>query len=159
MQILKVRFRTNREFSDAYQLDLPAGGLFCPTTSPLRPGTRVICELSVPALPNKVLVRGVVRAWRPALPRLRVRAGATVEFDNDEREKRDFILDTLSGKRPPPRKRKHTRLPVEVPVHWRTAEEADAHTGGLSEISVGGALLRTDTQLPEGTDIIVEVTP
>ena len=57
----------------------------------------VICELTVPALPNKVLIRGTVRAWRPALPRLRVRAGATVEFASEESEKRDFIVETVKG--------------------------------------------------------------
>ncbi len=68
---LKVRFRTNREFFEAYQPGMGGGTLFCPTTTPLETGTPVICELSIPALPNKVLVRGLVRAWRPALPRLR----------------------------------------------------------------------------------------
>src|SRR4029453_923847 len=91
VQILKVRFRTNSEFAESYQAELSGGGLFCPTTTPLRAGTPVICELTVPALPNKVLIRGTVRAWRPALPRLRVRAGATVEFATEEAEKRDFI--------------------------------------------------------------------
>ena len=79
MQILKVRFRTNSEFEANYQGDLMSGGLFCPTTAPLDRGEPVIVELSAPALPNKVLIRGTVRSWRPALPRLRVRAGAVVE--------------------------------------------------------------------------------
>ena len=42
MQILKVRFRTNTEFAEAYQTGLGSGGLFCPTTTPLRVGTPVI---------------------------------------------------------------------------------------------------------------------
>jgi Tfp pilus assembly protein PilZ len=159
MQILKVRFRTNREFSENYQPDFTAGGLFCPTTSPLRPGSPVICELTVPALPNKVLVRGTVRSWRPALPRLRVRAGAVIEFLPDETDKRDFILQTLAGERPPPPKRRHTRLPVELPVRFRTADQPDFTPGGLSEISVGGALLRAPTQIPLGTEVILEVVP
>src|SRR5688500_14726669 len=116
MQILKVRFRTNAEFDENYQPELPNGGLFCPTTSPMEVGTPVIVELSAPALPNKVLIRGHVRAWRPALPRLRVRAGATVEFDADETDKRSFIVETISGEREPASRRRHTRLPVAVPV-------------------------------------------
>jgi len=35
-------------------------------------GEEVIVELSVPALPNKVMIRGKVQSWRPALPRLRM---------------------------------------------------------------------------------------
>lgn len=159
MQILKIRFRTNHEFLDSYQCDLEGGGLFCPTTTPLRAGTAVICELSVPALPNKVLIRGTVRTWRPALPRLRVRAGATVEFAPEEAEKRDFVVETVKGVRPPTPKRRHTRLPVELPVRWRTSQTADFRPGGLSEISVGGALLRAEEQLPIGAEVILEITP
>ena len=113
----------------------------------------------MPALPNKVLIRGVVRSWRPALPRLRVRAGAVVEFDADEAEKRRFILDTVTGARQPGPKRRHTRLPVELPVRWRTAGTADFADGGLSEISVGGALLHASSPLPLGSEVILEVTP
>ena len=70
----------------------------------------MIVELVCDGLPNKVLMRGTVVAWRPALPRLRVRAGATVEFAADEDEKRRFVLAALAGELKPP-KRKHTRIP------------------------------------------------
>src|SRR5215470_1907365 len=119
MQILKVRYRTNAEFLEAYQEELVGGGLFCPTTTRLDDGAEVICEITVPALPNKILVRGTVRAWRPAVPRMRVRAGAVVEFLPDEAEKKTFILDTIKGDRKPPARRRHTRLPVEIPVRYR----------------------------------------
>ena len=159
MQILKVRFRTNAEFEENYQSELPNGGLFCPTTSPLQVGAAVIVELSAPALPNKVLIRGEVRAWRPALPRLRVRAGATVEFADDEADKRAFIVETIAGDRGVSARRRHTRLPVAVPVRYRTVDSADFTEAELSEISVGGACLSTPTPLPLDTDVILEITP
>ena len=159
MQILKVRFRTNNEFEANYQSDLAGGGLFCPTTNPLDRGELVIVELSAPALPNKVLIRGTVRSWRPALPRLRVRAGAVVEFDTDEADKRDFVVETISGDRTPSSRRRHTRLPVAVPVRYRTNDSAELTDSFLSEISVGGAMLGTDSPLPIDTDVILEVTP
>jgi Tfp pilus assembly protein PilZ len=159
MQILKVRFRTNSEFEASYQQDLGGGGLFCPTTSRLESGDPVVIELAAPALPNKVLIRGTVRSWRPALPRLRVRAGAVVEFDPDEAEKRDFLVTTISGGQVAPSRRRHTRLPVAVEVRYRTNESADFQVSTLSEISVGGAMLGTATPLPMGTDVIIEVTP
>lgn len=159
MQILKVRFRTNSEFDDSYRPDLSRGGLFCPTTSPLDSGEAVIVELSAPALPNKVLIRGTVRSWRPALPRLRVRAGAIVEFDEEEADKRDFVVDTIAGEREPNSKRKHMRLPVQVGVRYRIGETADYAESQLSEISVGGAMLLTDEPLPLDTDVILAITP
>jgi Tfp pilus assembly protein PilZ len=159
MQILKARYRTNREFLDAYQPDLEGGGLFCPTTTPLSSGSEVICELTIPALPNKVLIRGTVKSWRPALPRLRVRAGAVVAFALDEVEKRNFVVETVRGLREPGPRRRHTRLPVELPVQWRVIGTADYAAGGLSEISVGGALLRAGALLPLETEVVIEVTP
>jgi Tfp pilus assembly protein PilZ len=159
MHILKVRFRTNSEFQEHLQDEFANGGLFCPTTQPLAVGSKVIIELSAPALPNKVLIRGTVRAWRPALPRLRVRAGATVEFDDDEVDKRDFIVETIAGERGPSARRRHTRLPVAVPVRYRVGDGPAYLEAELTEISVGGALLSTPQPLPIDTDVILELTP
>lgn len=158
MDILKVRFRTNEEFEDSYDAELANGGLFCPTTTPLDEDQSVIVELSVPALPNKVLIRGTVRSWRPALPRLRVRAGATVEFDGEEVSKRDFVLETVAGTRDPSPRRRHTRLPVSVPVRFRTTDDAGFSETELTEISVGGAMLH-DVTLAIDVDVILEITP
>lgn len=159
MEIIRVRFRSNGEFEENYQHDLALGGLFCPTTTKLETGQQVILELSAPALPNKVLVRATVKSWRPALPRLRVRAGAIVEFDVEETDKRDFLVETISGDREASFKRRHTRLPVEVPVRYRTTESADFLSTLLSEISIGGAMLHTSKPLPIDTEVILEVTP
>lgn len=159
MHIIKVRFRTNREFTEAYDdKELPGGGLFCPTTTPFQEGDSVIAEVSVPVLPNKILLRGKVRSWRPALPRLRVRAGAMIEINPEEAGKRDYILDMISGVNRSARKRKYTRLPVKVPVRWRRSDSTEFHDAALSEISVGGALLRGPGKVPLGTKVIIEVT-
>lgn len=159
MEIIRVRFRTNGEFEENYQSEFEQGGLFCPTTTKLERDQEVIVELSAPSLPNKVLIRGTVRSWRPALPRLRVRAGAVVEFNTDEAEKVRFMLETISGDRENSFKRRHTRLPVEVPVRYRTTDSADFLDSQLSEISIGGAMLHTEDPLPLDTDVILEVIP
>ncbi len=159
MLILTVRFRSNAEFEENYQEELPDGGLFCPTTSEVSANTEVVIELSVPALPNKVLIRGRVRSWRPALPRMRVRAGAIVEFLQEESEKHDFVVETVRGTRETPTKRKHGRLPVAIPVRYRTADSADMVDCQLREISAGGAMLATEKALPLDTDVILEIMP
>src|SRR5690349_19775917 len=140
MQILKARFHGRDDFMEAYQPDPPGGALFVATTTPLEADENVIVEVVCDGLPNKVLFRGTVLAWRPALPRLRVRAGATVAFAPEEDEKRRFILAALSGELHPPR-RKHMRLPVAVPVQFRLPGSADQLPGSLTEISMGGGLL------------------
>lgn len=160
MHIIKVRFRTKTEFLKHYDGELETGGLFCPTTTEYAPGEEVVVELNAEGLPNKVMIRGHVVWWRPALPRLRVRAGALVEFAADEAPKRDFILDVFSGGRSDARKRRHTRLPVFLPVKWRPSSSADLREAGISEVSVGGALLKTDEPLEMGEEVIIElVTP
>src|SRR5579859_3465938 len=159
MQILKARFRGRDDFLEAYQSDAPHGALFVATTKPLDTDEDVIVEIDCDGLPNKVLFRGTVMTWRPALPRLRVRAGATVAFAAEEDEKRRFILKALSGELNPP-KRRHTRIPVAVPVRFRLPGSAELQTGDLSEISVGGALLRGPKPQPElGTEVVLEVLP
>lgn len=158
MQILKARFRGREDFMEAYQSDPPSGALFVATTTPLDADENVIVELVCDGLPNKVLFRGTVLAWRPALPRLRVRAGATVAFAPDEDEKRRFILQTLSGERQPTRRR-HTRIPVAVPVRFRLPGSADMRSGDLTEISVGGALLRAPRVAELGTEVVLEILP
>ena len=136
-----------------------AGGLFVPTTTALDQGETVIVELAAPALPNKVLIRGEVKSWRPALPRLRVRAGAVVEFDREEAPKRDFIRDALSGRRTDMPRRRHNRLPVSVPCRYRLARTAGLQDGTISEISVGGAMLNTTEPIPIDSDVILEIVP
>ncbi|HEX2658689.1 MAG TPA: hypothetical protein VHU40_10465, partial [Polyangia bacterium] len=76
MIILRVRCRNIREFESYFLPDLANGGAFCPTTTELQANTPVVVEFNCDALPNKVLIRGTVLTWRPALPRMRIRAGA-----------------------------------------------------------------------------------
>jgi len=157
--ILRVRCRNLREFESHFLPDLPNGGVFCPTTSELTPGTAVVVEFACDPLPNKVLIRGNVQNWRPALPRMRVRAGATVEFDAEEAPKRDFVLQTMRGSRAPTRRRKHTRIPIGVPVKVREANQLEATEAELREISVSGGLLTGPIQPAVGTDVVMEIAP
>jgi Tfp pilus assembly protein PilZ len=159
LNILRVRCRNLDEFEEYYLPDLPTGGAFCPTTTELAVGTPVVVEMACDGLPNKVLIRGTVTAWRPALPRMRVRAGATVAFNADESAKRDFVVQTLRGSRPPTRKRKHTRIPIGIPAKVRMTTDLEATDAELREISVSGGLLLGTLQPPIGTELVLEITP
>jgi Tfp pilus assembly protein PilZ len=159
MQILKARFRGHDDFMEAYSAEKGAGTLFVATTTPLDSGDEVVVELVCDGLPNKVLIKGQVVSWRPALPRLRVRAGATIAFAAEEDEKRRFVIATLSGELRPP-KRRHTRIPVAVPVRYRVPGTTDVQMGQLTEISVGGALLKSGNGSPAlGTEVVLELLP
>jgi hypothetical protein len=159
LNILRVRCRSAEEFRGYYNSDHPDGILFCPTTTALPNDAPVVVEIACKGLPNKVLVRGVVLSWRPALPRLRVRAGAMVRFAPEEASKRDFVLQTLMGDRQSTLKRKHTRIPVGMAVRMRVGNEPDSLEAELREISVSGALVAARVQPPIGTDVILDIVP
>ena len=159
MQFLKTRFHSRDEFLEAYSREMPHGGLFIATTTPFEPGTEVVVELNCDGLPNKVLLRARIHSWRPALPRLRVRAGALVAFEAEEREKREFVLATLGGANKESHRRKNTRIPVQVAVRYRLRDSTEEYEGKLIEISIGGALLRTPLKMPNDTDLVLSLLP
>lgn len=159
MNIIRVRCRTREEFEGNYLPDLPNGGMFCPTTTEWPSGTPAVVELLCDPLPNKMLLRGTVLSWRRALPRMRVRAGATVQFTAQEAPKLDFILKALHGERPDAQRRRHTRLPVALPVRIKYEGEAEACEAELREIAATGALVAVRHQPPVGTELILELQP
>ena len=157
MQFLKARFHSREEFLKAYAREMPNGGLFIPTTTPIEPGTRVVIDLSCEGLPNKVLFLAKVQSWRPALPRLRVRAGALVAFDAGESDKREFVLQTLGGGARAVRRRKNTRIPVQLQVSYRLAEHTEVTRATMVEISIAGGLLHGPAPLPLKSDLVLSL--
>jgi Tfp pilus assembly protein PilZ len=161
MVILRLRIKTADEWRELAPSENAADPIFVPTTDELTAGQAVIVEVASNLLPNKVLIRGTVAAWRPALPRMRVRAGATVQIDADEQSKLTFLHDVLSGRRSIddiPRRRHH-RLPVQFACRYRVANSPAFVDSAISEIGVGGALLTTGSPLPIETELTVEVMP
>ncbi|MGE3458225.1 MAG: PilZ domain-containing protein [Kofleriaceae bacterium] len=159
MVILKLRIRSADEWRELAPSDSVTEPLFVPTTDELEPGQAVIVEVSSTLLPNKVLVRGAVQNWRPALPRMRIRAGATVDLASDEQTKLTFLHEVFAGKRTDVPRRRHHRLPVSVPVRYRLANSSSYVESAISEIGVGGALLTTTEPLPLDAEITLEVIP
>jgi hypothetical protein len=159
MVILKLRIRTADEWRELAPSDSATDPVFVPTTDELEPQQAVIIEVSSQLLPNKVLVRGTVQSWRPALPRMRVRAGATIDLAPDEQIKLTFLHEVFAGKRTDVPRRRHHRLPVSVSVRYRLANSSSFVDSAISEIGVGGALLMTPEPLPIDTELTLEVTP
>ncbi len=159
MVILKLRIRSADEWRELAPSESVSESVFIPTTDELEAGQQVIIEVSSALLPNKVLIRGAVQTWRPALPRMRVRAGATVELSTDEQVKLTFLHEVFSGKRTDVPRRRHHRLPVSVMVRYRITNSSSYIDSAISEIGVGGALLTTPEPLPIDTELTVEVVP
>jgi hypothetical protein len=159
VNILKLRIKSADEWRELATSESVADPIFVPTTDELHAGQQVIVEIASNLLPNKVLIRGIVQAWRAALPRMRVRAGATVQLDAEEQTKLTFLNEVLSGKRTGVPRRRHHRLPVHVACRYRIANSPNFVESQISEIGVGGALLTTSDPLPIDTELTLEVTP
>jgi hypothetical protein len=159
MVILKLRIRSADEWRELAPGESVSDPVFVPTTDELEPGQPVIIEVSSQLLPNKVLVRGSVQNWRPALPRMRVRAGATVDLATDEQTKLTFLHEVFAGKRTDVPRRRHHRLPVNVSVRYRLTNSPSFVDSAISEIGVGGALLPTIEPIPIDTELTLEVVP
>jgi Tfp pilus assembly protein PilZ len=159
MRLLRLRVRSVDEWRTLVDGGVAPGTLFVPTTARVGDGEEVLVEVTAPALPNKVVFRGAVHSWRPALPRLRVRAGASVHFADGEHHKRQFIDDALDGLRPDVPRRRHDRFPVTVPVRYRIGPATESAEGVLSEVSAGGAMLVTDIPVPLDEEVILEIVP
>ncbi|MCX5743863.1 MAG: PilZ domain-containing protein [Proteobacteria bacterium] len=156
---MKLRVRSADEWRELAPGETTAAPIFVPTTDPVEVGQSVIVEIASQLLPNKVLIRGTVQAWRPALPRMRVRAGATIEIASDEQVKLTFLNDVMSGKRTDVPRRKHHRLPVSLQVRYRVVGDAAFIDSDITEIGVGGALLSTTAPLAIDTELLLEVMP
>lgn len=160
MKILRIRVKHADDWQKClHDHAAPEGTIFVPTTEPCGANEDVVVEVGSPGLPNKVLIRGVVEHWRPALPRLRVRAGATIRFQDGEAHKLQFVTEALSGKRPEIPRRKHDRFPIQINVKYRVGHSTDSFIGALSEISAGGGMLSTTEPLPMGAHVLLEVAP
>ncbi|HEY4241434.1 MAG TPA: PilZ domain-containing protein [Kofleriaceae bacterium] len=162
MVIIKLRIKSADEWRELAGAQAAPGGvepMFVPTTDALTPQQAVIVEISSQLLPNKVLVRGTVQSWRPALPRMRVRAGATIDPASDEATKLEFLHDVFSGRRPEPPRRRHARMPLQIAVRYRLANSAAYVDEMVNEIGVGGALLATREPLPLESELTLEIVP
>ncbi len=159
MVVLALRIKSAEEWSEHAPSESGGEVLFVPTTDELHAGQPVIVEVASSLLPNKVLLRGTVQSWRPALPRMRVRAGATIQFDQDEQVKLTFLHDVFSGKRTDVSRRRHHRLPLQFACRYRVANSHTFVESAISEIGVGGALLTTPSPLPLDTEVTIEITP
>jgi hypothetical protein len=140
MIILKLRIRTPDEWRELAPGDSVGEPVFVPTTDELEPGQQVVIEVSSQLLPNKVLVRGAVQTWRPALPRMRVRAGHG-RLATDGRSS-SVSPRGVRGRRTDVPRRHNLRLPVQLMIRYRLTNSASHRLHGLRD-RVGGALLTT----------------
>jgi Tfp pilus assembly protein PilZ len=161
VKLLRARFSSREEFLSSYLSTPSDGGMFYPTREALPVGQEMAVEVRFPGLASKTVLRCRVAWRRRGRHRSKLRAGVGIEFLPAEATKRDFLLRVARGERERDAipKRRHRRVPAQMPVTWRLREEPHRATGTLDNIGLGGALLRTGVAAPVGRDIIVALTP
>src|SRR5439155_20048939 len=121
-----------------YQPAFDGGGIFFPTREALDEGQRVVVEVRLPGMPQRVLLRGTV-AWRRAgRHSAKLRAGLGIEFHPGDAARRDFLLEVARGDVPRDiQARRHRRLPVDLSVEWRVPNERTPPGGQAGGIRAG----------------------
>jgi Tfp pilus assembly protein PilZ len=151
--------RNRKEFLANYDPSFPYGGIFCPTRRKLVEGEPVVVRVRLGRRQPPVLIHGRV-AWRRAGRHTqKIRAGLGIEFFREERSKSSFVLDLARAGEAVRSRRRHERLPVEVPVSWRMSDGGAGARGVLSDIGRGGAFVRSTEPAPHDADVVLEVEP
>lgn len=154
MLIIKQVIKSSSDFMDRYLADGPAGGFFLPEKLGMK---GLVClELHLEWLGEvyfplaKVERAGVV--WENAGRRIR---GAVVRLAEEEAPLRDLLLDKARRFGEGYRDRKDARQATALKVHCFDARgTAD---GEVRDLSASGALVRTPTPLPAGSEVQLRI--
>lgn len=150
MLVIKQVIKSSSDFMDRYLSDGPAGGFFLPIKLGMK---GLIClELHLEWLGEvyfpvaRVERTGVI--WHNAGRRIR---GAVVRLAEEEAPLRDRLLDKVRRFGEGYRDRKAERCQTALKAHCVAA--SSAADGQVSDLSASGALVRTPTPLPTGTEV------
>jgi Tfp pilus assembly protein PilZ len=151
MKVLNARFRDRQAFVDAYQPQLPAGGVLLPCDGQ-RVGTELLVKIGFPGLTAPVPIRGSVRM-------VTAEPETCIEFHSEHCCRRDFLLGIARGDLASIAQRRHQRFAITLQVGWRLKDEGSAHQGALLNIGAGGAFVRTLHGVSVGSQVVIEVAP
>ena len=158
MRVLLAKCKTRDEFLELYLSDLDCGGIFLPTRSVLLPATRVLVDMRMPEIRDHLLIRGQVIWQRKARRRDGIRAGLGIEFLPGEGPKVEYVLALARGElQARSARRKHRRLPTDLPVAWRLPDHPTRTIDRLTDISTGGAFISATTSPDVGALVVLEL--
>jgi Tfp pilus assembly protein PilZ len=156
---IEFGFRNRREFLAGFDQTFPQGGVFCPTRRKVLEGAPAVVRVNLGRRQPSLLLFGQV-AWRRAGRHLqKIRAGVCVEFLPSERAKLDYLMDLARAGDAVRSRRRHERLPVEVPVNWHVTGAGQIARGILRDIGRGGAFVRSSALAPSDSEVVLEVSP
>src|SRR5689334_1805239 len=116
---IELGLRNRQEFLAGFDASAsPGGAVFCPTRRKANKGAAVVVRVNLGRRQPPLLIAGRVLWRRPGRHLQKIRAGICVEFLPSEHPKLEYLLDLAKAGTGVRSRRRHERLPVEVPVSW-----------------------------------------
>jgi Tfp pilus assembly protein PilZ len=154
-----LMLRNRQEFVAGYDDSLPHGGVFCPTRRKANKGSLAEVRVNLGRRQPPLVLQGRVVWRRPGRHLQKIRAGICIEFFPSERAKVEYLLDLAKAGDAVRSRRRHERLPVEVPVSWHLPGSGPGARGVLRDIGRGGAFVRTSALAPSDAEVVLELSP
>jgi Tfp pilus assembly protein PilZ len=155
----ELALRNRQEFISGFEPTASGGTVFCPTRRKANKGASVAVRVNLGRRQPPLLITGRVLWRRPGRHLQKIRAGICVEFLASERAKLDYLLDLAKAGSGVRSRRRHERLPVEVPVSWHPTGSQTAIRGVLRDIGRGGAFVRTNSVARNDAEVVLELSP
>jgi Tfp pilus assembly protein PilZ len=130
-------------FSTMLDEKIVDGGLFYPTRQRLDPGVLVALRVRLGRRQAPMIVYGTVLWRRPGRHKEGIRAGLGVGIIDTEQSKVRYLLDLVRSGPTAKSRRRHERVPVDLPVQWRREDQRIDLEGRLCDVGQGGAFIRS----------------
>ena len=151
--------RSRQEFLAGYDASFTHGGVFCPTRGKAVKGAPATVTVNLGRRQPPLVLAGRVAWRRPGRHLQKIRAGICVEFLPSEKPKIEYLLDLAKAGDTVRSRRRHERLPVDVPVNWHLPGGASPARGVLRDIGRGGAFVRSSSPAPSDSEVVLELSP
>lgn len=148
-----------REFLAGYQPSGGSGGVFCPTRSKLQVGEQVSVKVRLGRRQPPMMLYGRVAWRRPGRHLLKIRAGIGVEFLPGEQQKCEYLLDLARSGASVHSRRRHERIPVDLPITWHPVGSNEGLQGKLRDVGRGGAFVLSPATVPYEAQVVLEIAP
>jgi len=99
---VEVRYRTAQEFLSAYSRNISGGGIFVRTPQPLPLNHTVRLRFTLPGIPHRFDVNGVVVWSNPGSGRSALPSGMGIKLLDLDPHSRELIADFVKAKAPAP---------------------------------------------------------
>jgi Tfp pilus assembly protein PilZ len=151
--------RNSREFAALHQANNADGGIFYPTRKKLPVGKLVTLKVRLGRRQPPLLLYGKVAWRRPGRHLEKIRAGIGIELLPTERAKSDYLLQLARSGETVKSRRRHERVPVDLPVSWRPVGASEGLRGRLRDVGRGGAFVQSGELVRGDDQVVVEIAP